>query len=148
MNATSRDILAQHLVVDEGMVLYAYPDSLGYWTIGCGRLIDRRRGGGITHAEALYLLSNDIERHWTALIERFPWVERLNEPRQVALANLAFNLGINGLSRFVATMGAIQRGDWTAAGQGLRNSLWFQQVQSSRSSRIIQMIETGEFPSA
>ena len=45
---------------DEGIVLHVYDDSLGYSTIGYGRLVDRRKGGGISEDEALYLLKNDV----------------------------------------------------------------------------------------
>ena len=31
---------------NEGEVLHAYQDHLGFWTIGVGRLIDKRKGGG------------------------------------------------------------------------------------------------------
>jgi lysozyme len=148
VNAEARERLLAHLAVDEGCVLHAYPDSLGYLTIGFGRLIDKRRGGGITRTEALLLLENDVERHWRELIHRFPWVEGLDDVRQVALANLAFNLGIHGLAQFRNTLAAIERGDWPAAVQGLRQSLWYRQVQKPRSDRILHMIGTGDYPSA
>lgn len=146
MNDASRERLLEHLAADEGCVLHAYSDSLGFLTLGFGRLIDKRRGGGITYAEALYLLENDVRRHWDELIARFQWVEALDDARQVALANLAFNLGLNGLAQFKNTLAAIQAGDWDAAADGLRKSLWYRQVQKSRSDRIISMIQTGEFP--
>jgi lysozyme len=148
VNATAREHLLTQLVVDEGVVLHAYQDHLGYWTIGCGRLIDKRRGGGITRAEAFYLLGNDVDRFEQAVLARFPWVQMLDDARQVALFNLAFNLGIDGLSKFVNTLRAIQDGDWGVAAAGLRRSLWFKQVQRARSERIINMILTGEFPHA
>lgn len=37
--------LASLLTSDEGRVPHAYQDHLGYWTIGVGHLIDRRKGG-------------------------------------------------------------------------------------------------------
>ena len=40
--------LTDQLRRDEGCVLHAYPDHLGFLTLGIGRLIDRRKGGGIT----------------------------------------------------------------------------------------------------
>ena len=46
----------------EGCVLHCYEDHLGYMTIGVGRLIDKKKGGGITEDEAEYLLKNDIKR--------------------------------------------------------------------------------------
>jgi lysozyme len=148
MNTETRERLLAHLVVDEGCVLHAYTDHLGYLTIGVGRLIDKRRGGGITHTEALYLLGNDIDRFEAGVLLRFPWVSMLDDVRQCAVMNLAFNLGLDGLAKFANTLSAIQQGDWSAAARGLKNSLWFKQVQRSRSSRIISMILTGDWPDA
>lgn len=148
MNAASRELLCAHLIVDEGVILHAYQDHLGYWTIGAGRLIDERRGGGISYAEAMFLLSNDVHRVELEVINRMPWVMALDEVRQVAVLNLAFNLGINGLAKFGNTLSALQRGDWPAAANGLRNSLWYRQVAKRRSERIIGMLLSGELPEA
>lgn len=148
MNTRSRETLLSHLVVDEGVKLHAYQDHLGFWTIGIGRLIDGRRGGGISYAEALYLCNNDIDAKWAELTQRLPWVLTLDDVRQVALCNLAFNLGVDGLAKFVNTLAAVKRGDWSSAASGLRNSLWYRQVQRERSERIIYMILTGELPHA
>lgn len=145
MNAGSREHLLSELAVDEGCVLYAYEDSLGYLTIGYGRLIDRRRGGSISPAEARLLLNNDVERIWNGLTKRFPWIEELDDVRQVVLANLAFNLGIDGLAQFKNTLAAVERGDYGIAAAGMRQSLWFRQVQSSRSERLIRMMRNGTF---
>lgn len=146
MTDESREKLLAHLALDEGCVLHAYADSLGFLTLGFGRLIDKRRGGGITHAEALYLLDHDVERHWNDLCERMPWVLTLDDVRQVALANLVFNLGVGGLAKFTNTLAAIKHGDWPAAAAGLRASKWFRQVQPSRSARVISMMLTGDMP--
>ena len=145
MTSDARERLLTHLIADEGVVLHAYQDHLGWWTIGVGRLIDKRRGGGITHNEALYLLNNDVDSHTRDLVARFPWVEDLDEVRKIALVNLCFNMGIEKLAKFVNTMAAVKRGDWDAAAAGLRSSLWFKQVQASRSGRIIRQIRTGQY---
>jgi lysozyme len=148
VKAAARDLLLAHLVADEGVVLHAYQDHLGYWTIGAGRLIDKRRGGGITHAEALYLLGNDVDKFERGVLERWPWVAWLDDARQIAICNLAFNLGLDGLAKFRNTLAAIQDGRWADAAEGLRNSLWYRQIQKSRSERIVAMILTGECPRA
>jgi lysozyme len=44
--------IAEQLRRDEGEVLHAYQDKYGYWTIGVGRLIDARKGGGISVEES------------------------------------------------------------------------------------------------
>ena len=51
----------------EGFVSNAYKDSLGYLTIGYGRLIDKSKGGGISETEAEYLLANDVNGVYEAL---------------------------------------------------------------------------------
>ena len=45
------------LIAEEGEKLSAYQDSMGFWTIGVGRLIDARKGGGISQEESRYLLA-------------------------------------------------------------------------------------------
>jgi len=55
-------------------------------------------------------------------------------------------MGIAGLAKFVHTMAAFKRRDYHVAADGLQNSLWFRQVQKSRSTRLIQMTRTGEWP--
>ena len=40
----------------------SYQDTLSYLTIEYGRLIGARRGGGISRAEAGFLLAADIKR--------------------------------------------------------------------------------------
>lgn len=131
------------LRVDEGTVLHAYQDHLGFWTIGTGRLIDHRRGGGISPAENDYLLTNDIEGRAAVLDVQYPWFSTLDPVRQSAFVNLAFNLGVDGLAMFKNTLAAAARGDWPGVERGLRNSKWFRQVQPSRSSRIIRMVTEG-----
>ena len=78
------DSLESQLRRDEGEVLHAYSDSLGYLTIGVGRLIDARRGGGISGDESAYLLRNDIERKTGELLRRAPWVAELDPVRRAA----------------------------------------------------------------
>lgn len=132
------------LKADEGIVLHAYRDSLGYLTIGCGRLIDERKGGGISLEENDYLLMNDINGRVAILLEQYPWFADLDPIRQSAFVNLAFNLGVDGLAKFKNTLAAAARGDWDGVARGLRRSLWFRQVQPSRSGRILRMMRTGQ----
>ena len=92
---------------DEGVVSHAYQDSLGFWTIGVGRLVDRRRGGGLSEAEIDLLLSNDVERVQAAVEAKLPWSRGLSPARRRVLLNLAFNLGVEGLLGFRRTLKAV-----------------------------------------
>lgn len=131
--------LSEQLEIDEGKRKSAYQDSLGYWTIGIGRLIDARLGGGLSEDEIQYLLRNDIARAQADCKILFPAFGTFSQSRRDALTNLMFNLGREKLSKFVNTVAAINRGDWTAAREGLRNSLWYKQV-GVRADRIIKAL--------
>ena len=133
-------LLAQ-LQVDEGFRGYAYQDSLGYYTIGYGRLIDRRKGGMISKDEALYLLQNDIGAKGKELLA-YSWFNVQDSVRQAALTNMAFNLGTPGLLHFPTFLHFMLLKDYPSAVQQLVNTPWHGQV-GVRADRIIKLIEIG-----
>ncbi len=137
-----RERLTAQLRRDEGEILSAYQDHLGYWTIGIGRLIDKRKGGGITKDEAAYLLGNDIDRVTAEVRRRLPWFSKLDEARQGVLLNMAFQMGVDGLLGFKNTLAMIERGDYAAAADGMLNSLWARQTPE-RAARLAQQMRTG-----
>lgn len=135
-------LLAEELIRDEGLELSAYQDSLGFWTIGIGRLIDKRRGGGISKDEALYLFHNDLREKAAYLDVALPWWQEMTPPRQRVLLNMAFNLGVNGLLKFNNTLAAMKRGDYEEAALGMLKSRWAQQV-GARAERLAKMMREG-----
>lgn len=144
MSPETQQRLTAQLAREEGYRKSAYQDSLGYWTIGYGRLIDGRKGAGLSLEEAAYLLGNDI----TSVLEHlaaYPWFTDQDEVRQAALADMAFNLGVEGLQReWPHFLGAMALKDYPRAGDILEHSLWRQQV-GPRAERIIKQIRTGEW---
>jgi len=140
MATTTR--LRQQLKRDEDTVLHAYQDHLGYWTIGTGRLIDKRKGGGLSPEEADYLLDNDIKRVQAAVLKTLPWVENLGAARQAALFNMAFQMGPEGLFKFVTTLRLVQAGDFAGAARQMLRSKWAQQTPN-RARRVAEQMKTG-----
>lgn len=136
--------LKQQLKRDEGVVRHAYEDSLGFTTIGVGRLIDMRRGGGLSPDEIDYLLNNDIEEKTAQVLAALPWASKLNEPRFAVLVNMAFQMGIGGLLRFHRTLGSIEDGQYGEAALEMVDSLWAKQT-STRAHRLATQMETGEW---
>lgn len=134
-------ILVRELERDEGRVLHAYQDSLGYLTIGIGRLIDKRKGGGISHEEADYLKMNDVRRIKRELDARIPWWRGLSQVRQRAVQNMAFQLGTGDMDG--STFALIRDRKFEEASKRLRSWKWAQQTPE-RAERVIRMIETGE----
>ena len=136
--------LTDQLRRDESEVLTVYPDSLGYLTIGVGRLVDRRKGGGITAEESAYLLANDIRRKTSEVIAALPWSERLDSVRFAVLVNMAFQLGIDGLLGFKNTLALIKSGDYVKASDNMALSKWRSQTPE-RCDRLRQQIITGDW---
>jgi lysozyme len=135
-------LLIAELERDEGRVLHAYQDSLGFLTIGIGRLIDKRRGGGISNEEADYLKRNDIARIRRELDAALPWWRRLDPVRQRAIQNMTFQLGIETLVNATGTMGLVRDGRYAEAAARLRGWKWVSQTPA-RANRVIRMLETG-----
>lgn len=135
-----RDLIREH----EGEVNHAYQDSLGYWTIGVGRMIDRKMGGHITHEEAMFLLDNDIAK-CREVADQFTWFRSLDEVRQAAILDLLFNLGETKYLKFVQFNAAMSVKDYPWAVEELKESRWYSQV-GRRAPRLCSMLLTGEWP--
>ena len=136
--------LREQLKRDEGVVRHAYTDSLGFTTIGVGRLIDMRRGGGLSPDEIDYLLDNDIKEKTAQVLAALPWASKLNEPRFAVLVNMAFQMGIGGLLRFHRTLGSIEDGQYFEAAVEMLESTWAKQTPE-RANRLATQMKTGEW---
>ena len=137
-----RDNIIRSVRGEEGEVLHAYNDHLGYATIGIGRLIDKRKGGGITKEEAAYLLGNDVDKVIAQLNKRLPWWTKLDAARQGVLVNMAFQMGVDGLLGFKNTLAMIERGAYADAANGILKSLWAKQTPA-RAKRMAEQMRTG-----
>lgn len=134
--------LIEQLKRDEGFVSHAYQDHLGYWTIGIGRLIDKRKGGGISEDEAMMLLENDVHVRRAQLLDEIPWMNGLNEARQGVLLNMAFQLGVDGLLGFKQTLEFVRKGQYVAAAGAMLDSKWAKQTPE-RAQRLATQMSTG-----
>lgn len=132
--------LQQALVRDEGLRTRAYRCTAGKLTIGVGRNLD---DVGISPAEAMAMLANDIAAVTTQLDARLPWWRQLDEPRQHVLANMAFNIGIDGLCKFKNTLALIQAGKYDDAASAMLQSKWAGQV-GNRARRLADQMKTGK----
>jgi lysozyme len=133
-----RTALRAQLIADEGFRSYAYQDSLGVWTIGYGRNIDKR-GGGITEAEAGMLLDNDLARVEAEARSAFPWFDGLTEARQDVVLTMLYNLGMGGFLKFRKTITAIAASDYNEAARQMMNSEWAIQVGNRAANLAAQM---------
>lgn len=145
--------LIPDLIRDEGERKFPYLDSMGIWTIGVGHNIEADaqmmphlaalQVAGITQDQINQLLAEDIGRTEAGLDRMLPWWRQLDDVRQDAFVNLAFNLGDAKLATWHHTLADIQSGNFQAAGVDLENDQpWASQVHA-RAMRIALQIETG-----
>lgn len=132
----NRGALKRDLCFDEGVKLRPYKCTAGKTSIGVGRNLD---DNGISEAEAIYLLDNDIARVERELDATWPWWRDMPEERQRALANMCFQLGLPRLSGFRKMIAALHSGDWEKAADEALDSDWAKQVPN-RAHRVAALI--------
>lgn len=136
--------ITEQLKRDEGLKLHAYQDHLGFWTIGIGRMIDLRKGGGISQEEAEYLLANDIKRRQRELTICLPWFPELDEARQGVLLNMSFQLGTAGLMKFKKALEFMRKKQYVAAANEMLQSTWAEQTPA-RAERLAKQMMIGQW---
>ena len=130
------------LIREEGEKLSAYQDSEGYWTIGIGRLIDERKGGHISHDEALYLLKNDINRIAEYLVY-YSWFSKLNEVRKAVIISMCFQVG--SLKDWPKFRAAMTEGNYHDAAKEMLDSKVAKEIAPLRWNRAASMMLSGEW---
>ena len=157
-----REDFIEKLIAHEGLVLNVYKDTLGIDTIGIGRnledrgisqqelndldipTIDHVYEYGITEADAVYLATNDVQIVEDELVRAHPCVDRLDSVRQLILMDMAFNMGVPRLCKFVKMWSAIYEEDYPTAAKEMLDSRWAKQVKS-RSTKLANAMHNGEF---
>ena len=139
MSPEAKERLRRLLIVHEGLRLKPYRCPAGYLTIGVGRNLEAR---GISREEAMVLLENDIAEAEAAARGFFPAFDRLEEPRQAVLVDMAFNLGAVRLGGFRRFRAALERGDFEQAAREMLDSKWAEQV-GPRARRLAEMMRRG-----
>ena len=117
--------LIDSLIKHEGLKLKPYKCTADKTTIGVGRNLD---DNGITEAEAMLLLKNDIDTCVTELDRTRPNWRQHNETRQNVLVEMVFNLGMPRLNKFTKMWAALDAKDYPKAAAEALNSQWAKQV--------------------
>ena len=120
MSGSLIDMLIRH----EGLKLKPYKCPAGKLTIGVGHNIEDL---GITREEAIHILHNDIHRVRSEL-RPFPWFLQLSKPRQDAMVNMCFNLGITRFKTFKRMIAALADHNYPKAANEMISSRWADQV--------------------
>ncbi len=133
------------LIEFEGEKFSAYPDTLGYLTIGIGHCVDERKGCGISQHISRELYEDDLARFTATARSHFDWFDALDPVRQDVIVMLLFNLGAAGLHTFKLLLKAFGEHNWHEAAFQLANSLWGRQVGNERKKEMCNAVEFGRW---
>lgn len=147
---TDISLLVSDLQRDEDWRGFLYDDATG-GKIGPGSFVRGNPTIGygfalnvapLTQSESLPILNVRAQAVIANLLIALPWMISLSEPRQRALNNMAYNMGVAGLSKFGAFLGLMKQGKFADAADDLQKTAWYSQV-GDRSKRIAAVIRTG-----
>jgi lysozyme len=137
--------LAQTLISEEeGRDPCVYKDSLGYFSIAIGCLVDRSQlGAGLCDAAIDAQFAHDSATA-RSIAARFPYFDEMNEVRKAVMISMAFQLGTKPLHwpNFMAAMR--ERNYQKAAEEGL-DSDWARVQTQQRATRQMTMLATGNW---
>lgn len=141
------------LRLDEGFKPKPYLDSLGYPTIGIGQRIGPK---GALLNNYQFTISQSVADVWMQEIA-MEYMTKLqndsrtkaallkcNQARTDALLDMAYQMGVSGISGFRNMLVLISNGDFDKASKEALNSLWARQTPQ-RAKRISDVIRLGDY---
>lgn len=143
MTPTERQRLLAAVIADlrddEGWRDRPYRDSLNFLTIGYGFLIDERKSVRMPRAVGALWLELLATDKWDELVARLPWLTEQPVDVQRALANMSYQMGVEGLIGFRKMLTALQFGNRELAADEALDSDWGKQTPK-RAKRIAALI--------
>lgn len=138
---------------EEGFKEKPYYCSEGYPTIGTGIKLGPK-GAALSNYQIT--ISKEVDAVWMSEIIRQKVAEMsanqgitaamlaCNDARQAVLISMAYQMGSDGLAKFVNTLKAVAEKRWSDAASGMLNSAWAKQTPN-RAKRHAKQMLTGEW---
>ena len=135
--------LARTLIAaNEGRRSKPYLCPAGKITVGIGRNLE---DVGLSGKEIDLLFANDLKTARDACRRLFQQFDGIDERRQAALLDVAFNLGLPRLAKFKNMRMAVDEGNWSRAAAELLDSRYAEQVPN-RARCNAEILRTGQWP--
>ena len=145
------ELLKQQLQFEEGRRLKTYLCPAGHRTIGIGHNLDAApeyHGSPIpdeiTDIACDVIFTDDVSRIVEGLKSEWGGLEKLSNARRDAVVNMAFQMGVSGVMKFVSMRAYLDRGMWESAAKAALDSAWAKQTPA-RASRVAHQIQSGEY---
>lgn len=128
--------LEEMVAADEGYRAEIYRCTAGKLTIGYGTNLS----AGLPEDEALVLMRYRLGKLDAAMINRYPWYRGLSTRRKMALLNMAYQMGLDGLIKFSRMLAACAAGNWDEAHSQAMDSKWATVDSPKRAARVAGML--------
>ena len=119
----------------EGFRSEVYKDTLGIDTIGYGFAI---KDLVMDQDIAEKIFNSKVENLIKRIKQKFPWYSDIPEEAQDVVANMCYQLGVGGFSKFKKTIKYISEKKWDDASIEMLDSLWARQTPN----RAIELSNT------
>ena len=141
---------------DEGKKLKVYLCSRGFKTVGIGHNLEadsaldilKRHldiGDRITEAECTALFRRDLANVYAGIKRNMPYFDDLQDKYKPVIINMIFQMGINGVLKFVNTLSCMIKDDVQGAVNGIRASKYHKQTPE-RAERMVKLIKGIKVP--
>lgn len=138
------DDLTARIMKHEGLNQSAYKDSLGYWSIGYGKMIDARLGGKLSLAACEFILNECMTdaREEAMKLSAYKYLDLV---RQGVLIELCFAMNAAKVKKFVNMLAALSTKDYIAAAAELLDSDWARTVGQTRANDLAHRMRYGRY---
>ena len=126
---------------NEGYRQFTYLCPAQKWTVGIGFNLD---DVGLSHEESRVILKMRLRAIESQLSQLLHGYDAHNDARQAALADMAYQMGVNGLLKFKRSLAYMAAIDYDSAADEFLNSNWAKQTPI-RAKKVTEMIRTGEW---
>lgn len=137
----------EHFKFEEGFRLCAYKDTLGYWTIGIGKLLSKDKTKsfkGLCWTEEQ--VKAEFQKSFNVAVAGakaiFPDFNSYSANVKLALVDMVYQMGEQGLRGFTNSVKMIKGREWSRAADNLLLSKWAKQTPS-RAKRTTDLIRRG-----
>lgn len=131
---------ADYVTDNEGYRRDVYLDTEGIPTIGIGFNLNE----GLSLEESKLILRHRLDKNKEKLKKTIPSYRSISRVRKIVLQDMAYNLGVQGLTKFRKMLAALDRRDYQLAAKEMLDSRYATQVKG-RARRNALMMETGEW---
>ena len=126
--------LIENIKVEEGFVGFNYRDHLGYETIGYGTKLP------LTKEEGEMLVEIRLKNKLKEIEFKEPLINKLPIDKQEIIAEMCYQLGVNGCLAFKKMWKALEDGDYMQASKEMLDSKWATQTPD-RAKRLASRMQ-------